>query len=268
MANSQSSVSIDPREFTIRRLHSLSGLVPIGMYLIVHLVVNSTVVDSPAAFQRNVYQIHSLGTLLPAVEWAFIFLPILFHAVVGIFIIRGGVPNTGAYPFAANIRYTLQRSSGIIAMLFIAWHVFHVHGWFHNSWWLERVAQPLGGAQFRPFNAASTAAEAITASPVVTAIYAVGVLACVFHLFDGLWAFGITWGIWISPTAQRRAVWVCGAAGAALACVGMAALWGLSNVAVDRAAEMERTMYRARVESGAVDPNPHKVSLPPANEHK
>ena len=146
-------------EFLIRRLHSLSGLIPVGAYLVVHLLVNASVVESPPTFQNNVYQIHSLGSLLPLVEWTFIFIPILFHAIFGVIIVAGGLPNTGQYPYAANVRYTLQRVTGLFAFVFIMLHVFHMHGWFHADIWLDNVVRPLGGGQFRPFNAASTAGE-------------------------------------------------------------------------------------------------------------
>ena len=50
-------------------------------FMTVHLLANASVLESPGTFQRAVYQIHSLGKLLPVVEWGFIFLPILFHAI-------------------------------------------------------------------------------------------------------------------------------------------------------------------------------------------
>jgi hypothetical protein len=50
-------------EFLIRRLHSLSGLIPVGAYMVVHLLTNASVLESPATFQRNVYTIHSLPLL-------------------------------------------------------------------------------------------------------------------------------------------------------------------------------------------------------------
>ena len=62
-------------EFLIRRLHSLSGLIPVGAFMTVHLLVNATVLDSPRTFQDKVYSIHGLGKLLPIVEWGFIFAP-------------------------------------------------------------------------------------------------------------------------------------------------------------------------------------------------
>jgi len=143
-------------EFLIRRLHSLSGLVPVGAYMVIHLLTNASVLDSAASFQRNVYSIHSFGKILPVIEWVFIFIPLLFHAIFGVVIIRGGLPNSSTYKYTSNVRYTLQRATGMIAFAFIMWHVFHMHGWFHSDWWMNNVAEPLGGGKFKAFNAAST----------------------------------------------------------------------------------------------------------------
>ena len=243
-------------EFLIRRLHSLSGLSPVGAYMCVHLVTNSTLLDSPGTFQNAVYAIHSLGSFLPVVEWTFIFLPILFHAIVGVIIIRGGLPNSSSYPFARNIRYTLQRASGMIAFLFIVWHVFQLHGWFHFESWLE-VAEPLGGAQFHPYRAASTVGLALQ-GVLVQVLYAVGILSCVFHLANGIWTMGITWGVWTSPAAQKRADLACILFGVLLAAVGLGALGGAATVDIEAAKEVEDRIYQAKLAAGEISPNPHK----------
>ena len=114
-------------DFLIRRLHSLSGLIPVGAFMCVHLLVNASVLEGPGTFQKNVYQIHSLGDLLPVVEWVFIFIPILFHAIIGMVIVAGGMPNSNHYRYGPNYRYTLQRITGMIAFVFIMVHVFHMH---------------------------------------------------------------------------------------------------------------------------------------------
>jgi succinate dehydrogenase / fumarate reductase cytochrome b subunit len=250
-------------EFAIRRLHSLSGLVPVGAYMVVHLVTNASVLNSPGSFQSNVYTIHSLGKLLPIVEWGFIFLPILFHAIVGVAIAVGMVPNTRDYPYAANRRYTAQRWTGMIAFAFIMWHVFHMHGWFHFDPWLTNVAEPYGGARFRPYNAASSAGLAMQHA-VVLILYAVGVLAWVYHLANGLWTMGITWGVWTSEAAQRRALVVCSVFGWLLAVVSVGALYGMWNTgrgaALERAVDVENRMYESRVGTGQIEPDPHKRS--------
>ncbi len=246
-------------EFLLRRLHSLSGLIPVGAYMCIHLITNATILDSPQAFQDKVFTIHSLGKLLPVVEWGFIFLPLLFHAIFGFVIIRTGQTNSGTYSYSSNIRYTLQRVSGMIAFVFIMWHVFHMHGWIHAESWVQNVDK-IGGAQFRPYNAASSAGAAIQASLIVQIAYAVGILACVYHLANGLWTMGITWGVWTSPAAQRRADWACLAFGIGLAFVGLSALVGMRDVNVEAAKQIEDRMYEARVAAGSLTPDEHKRS--------
>ncbi len=246
-------------EFLIRRLHSLSGLIPVGAYMTVHLLVNSSLLNGAGSFQHNVNQIHSLGKMLPLVEWLFIFLPILFHAIVGVWIIRTGKPNQARYPYLSNWRYSLQRWTGVIAVIFIFFHVFHLHGWFHGQWWLANVAEPLGMAQFRPFNAASSLATAMSGY-VWPAFYLIGVTACVFHLANGIWTMGITWGVWTSPAGMRRASYVCAVGGVLLLVVGLSALTGALQIDVQQARDVEDRMYNARVASGEIQAAPHKRS--------
>lgn len=215
-------------DFLIRRLHSLSGLVPVGAYMVVHLLTNASVLAGPGAFQKNVDTIHSLGPVLPLVEWVFIFIPILFHGILGLFIIRSGESNTAAYPYGKNVRYFLQRATGMIAFVFIGWHVWHLH----------HYGQPFRGGHFDVEHATSSTAEAL-GSLAVQAGYVVGMLSCVFHLANGLWTMGITWGIWTSPAAQRRADYVCTGFGVLLAIVGLSAVVGFANVDKAKAKEYE-----------------------------
>lgn len=253
-------------EFVIRRLHSLSGLIPVGAYMTIHLVTNASVLNGPGTFQKNVYAIHSLGKMLPLVEWTFIFLPILFHAIVGIAIAVGMIPNTRDYPYGANRRYTWQRWTGLIAFVFIMYHVFHMHGWFHFDPWLQNVAEPYGGAQFKPYNAASTAGQALQSAGMLV-FYAVGVLACVFHFANGLWTMGITWGVWTSPAAQARALKACMTFGWLLAAVSMGALYGMyqsgHGTGLEKALEIENRMYQHKIETGDVEPDEHKRAVTP-----
>ena len=252
-------------EFLIRRLHSLSGLIPVGAYMTVHLSVNASIINGEATFQENVYSIHALGGLLPFVEWTFIFLPILFHASVGVFIVAGGLPNTTQYRYGPNIRYSLQRYTGMIAFVFIMLHVAHMHGWFHNEAWLNQVVRPWGGARFKPYHATSTAGEALQAWGAV-ALYVVGIVASTFHLANGIWTAGITWGVWTSDKAQIRAGAVCAVFGVRLTLVGMAALFVLRG-AVDTPEEMqmvrqtEDKMLQHRREAG-YKLDPHKEAAP------
>ncbi len=246
-------------EFFIRRLHSITGVFPVGAFMLMHLTINASLLSAPSTFQKNIYQIHSLESLLPIVEWLFIFLPILFHAILGVLIIRGGQANTSMYPLGANIRYTLQRATGIIAFVFIVWHVFHMHGWFHFDAWREHVTQPLNGGRFKAFNAASTLGMAMS-NGIVMALYAVGVMSCVYHFANGLWTMGITWGLWTSVGAQRRASQLCAGLGVTLALLGAGVLYGTATVDIRAAKEIEDRMYHSMVDSKEIRPNPEKRS--------
>jgi succinate dehydrogenase / fumarate reductase cytochrome b subunit len=238
-------------EFLIRRLHSLTGLIPVGAYMVIHLITNASVLDSAGKYQASVYQIHSLGAALPLIEWVFIFLPIIFHGIVGLLITAEMLPNNAAYNYTSNFRYTMQRVTGLIAFAFIAYHVFHMHGWLHAEWWTQRVLEPLGGGNFKPYNAASTAAAALQ-NPLAMVIYVIGVLACVYHLANGLWTMGITWGLWTTPAAMRRALQVCAVLGVLLALVSMGSLAGMGTLNVDQAREQEQRMLDARLQDGLI----------------
>jgi len=255
-----SSSCIGRNQFLIYRLFSLAGLIPVGGYMTIHLLTNATILDSPATFQKQVNTIHSLGIILPVVEWTFIFIPILFHALIGSMIIAGAVPNTNSYPYANNIRYTLQRVTGIVAFFFIAAHIIHLH----------HLGSYVGGGKFDPHHAASSAGEALQAGLAVQIFYAVGMLSCVYHLANGLWTFGITWGIWTTPRAQRRANWLSVILGCGLAVVGLSALWGMTTVKPDAAREVEDRLIRVHeMESGKLpipDKAPAALPAPTPNQ--
>ena len=241
MSPNESSRSFFARhQFLIYRLFSLSGLIPVGAFLAVHLLTNASVLGGPASFQSRVDLIHSLGALLVPVEILFIFLPMLFHAAVGFVIIAGGLPNVGSYPYAGNVRYTLQRATGMIAFAFIIWHLIQLH-------WLGK---PLGGGSFDPHHATSTAAEAI--APLgISILYAIGVLSTVFHFSNGLWTLGITWGLWTSPAAMQRANVVSIAVGTLLAAAGLGAIGGLRGTDIAAAEKVESRMEEfRRLQSG------------------
>ena len=248
-------------EFTIRRLHSLSGVVPLGAYMVVHLTTNASLMNGVETFQRAVFGIHSLGKLLPIVEWALILFPLLFHGLLGVWIIRTGKSNSQNYTFTNNRRYVWQRWTGAIALVFLLTHVFHLHGWFHFEPWLDLIGRAgLGG--FKPYNAASTLMMQLDGY-LWPAFYLVGMLATVYHLANGIWTAGITWGLWISPRAQQRATKVCVAFGVLLAVIGVTAWWAAvspGEAEIAEAKQIEDEMYEAALPLGIVYDMPHKRS--------
>jgi succinate dehydrogenase / fumarate reductase cytochrome b subunit len=203
--------------FYLTRIHSLLGLVPIGLFLCFHLTLNATLLGGPDKYQTAVRTLHLLekiGLLIP-VEILCIFLPLLFHAVFGVWIILKGTVNLRSYPFWGNYRYIIQRASGVAVFIFIIFHLWQMH-------WLGK---PFGGAYFNPDNAPLTAALAIQSSPLSVALYVLGVVTAVFHLANGLWSASITWGLTVGAKAQKNWGFLYALAGFGLGLIGIAAGW-------------------------------------------
>jgi len=205
--------------FLIRRLHSLTGIIPVGVFLCVHLSVNASILAGASAFQFAVDQIHHMNKLgiLKAVEVCFIFVPIAFHAILGVVIWLSGRSNALAYRHGDNIRYALQRWTGLVVLVFILVHLWHVH-------WIIP-----GGVEFDAHKAAESTVAAM-ARWWTGPVYAVGVLCAVFHLANGIWTFLITWGITIGPRSQTISKRVCTVIGVVLLVFGMGALIKLKTM--------------------------------------
>ncbi|MBM3194220.1 MAG: succinate dehydrogenase [Chlamydiae bacterium] len=63
-------------------------------------------------------------------------------------------------------------------------------------------------------------------SPIKAILYTIFVLAAVFHGFNGLWAFTITWGLVVKQVSQRRMLKICVGLMFLLGFMGLSAVWG------------------------------------------
>ena len=206
--------------FLLRRLHSLTGLV-FGGYLVVHLLVNATIAQGGNAYQTQVDKIHDLP-FLPVIEWAFIYLPIIYHTVYGVWITLTGQPNVAHYPYGKNWAYVAQRVSAVLIVFFLLFHVLALkYGMFGTN------------LSFEPHRALGTVGRHFDHWWVVVLVYPVFILASCFHLANGLWAAAITWGLTISRGAQRRWGIVCAGIFALTFIAGMTALVAGANLKWD-----------------------------------
>src|SRR5262249_24882083 len=111
------------RQFLWLRLHSLSGIVPVGLFVLMHFYTNSFSSLGVDAYNARLKSFDNLP-FEAVFEFLFIYAPILFHAALGIVITLRGQPNVLAYPYLGNWRYLLQRISGIGVLLFVGAHVY------------------------------------------------------------------------------------------------------------------------------------------------
>src|SRR5258708_3346219 len=84
--------------FIWRRLHSLLGIVPIGAFLLEHLLSNFEALKGPMAYGAQVKFLNSLP-LVRVLEWTFIFIPILYPAIYGVYI---SLPRSSSVVYSAS----------------------------------------------------------------------------------------------------------------------------------------------------------------------
>ena len=188
------AMSLNKESYLWHKLHSLSGIVPVGFYMLQHLTLNSFSIAGPRYFNGVIGFFESMPKhLLLAMEVALIWVPLAFHAVYGLFIVNRGEPNyVGTkYRWSQNRMYTLQRYSGIFLLFFLIYHVITTTGAKYAQG-VESVHYAAMQEHFRSFYG------------IWTLVYALGVLAASYHLCYGIWNFCIRWGITISEQAQAR----------------------------------------------------------------
>jgi succinate dehydrogenase / fumarate reductase cytochrome b subunit len=178
------------RDFVNRRLHSLLGVLPIGVYFVFHWVANYYALRGPEAYNNVIGFIEELPFLL-FLEIFLIYLPLLFHGIYGLYIAFTSTNNVSNHSFFRNIMFLLQRVTGVFTLIFITWHV-----------WETRIQNALG-AELN-FNMMVE----ILSNPLMVVFYILGVVAATFHFSNGMWSFLVSWGITVSPRSQVISTYV------------------------------------------------------------
>ena len=208
------------RTFVLRKLHQLSGIVPLGAFLLEHFYTNSKAVHpktGPTDFNNAVAELQGIPYIL-LVEITFIFIPLLFHAIYGLVITWEARPNNLAYPYPRNWFYTIQRLTGIILFFFIAFHVLNMR--FGVIPGLDTYGNAVAHNTGRAYDIVADEFS----KTWIFAIYVVGVLATIWHFANGIWLFLVDWGIAIGARAQRLTGYACIAFGFVLLAVAVNAL--------------------------------------------
>ena len=205
----------DIEHFWLRRLHSLSGVIPIGAYLIFHLCANYFAVYGPKAYNIPIQALANFPFTI-WLEFGVIYLPLLFHILIGIKIMRGANPNQLQYPYWRNWAYMLQRLSGIVLVFFIGWHM-----------WETRIAKALYGTEIN-FELMAN----ILQSWWSKTFYVVGITCACFHFANGMATFCIAWGITVGHRSQKAALILFYLLGAILLGMGLTTVFSFTPAAL------------------------------------
>jgi succinate dehydrogenase / fumarate reductase cytochrome b subunit len=195
-----------------RKLHSLTGIVPIGAFLLEHILSNFETIHGPLAYGKQVLFLNSLP-LVRVLEWVFIFIPLAYHALYGVVIAVKGRSNVNVYPWAGNWGYVMQRITGIIALLYIVQHV-----WRQRFSGVDLPNHP--GAAFAKV-------QHELSNPWMLAIYVIAMIATCWHFAYGVWLFAAKWGITPGEKARKKFGYVCAAGGVLICAMGLASIFAV-----------------------------------------
>jgi succinate dehydrogenase / fumarate reductase cytochrome b subunit len=171
-----------------RKLHSLLGVIPLGFFLLEHMLTNFEATSGPAKFVEQIDWLNGLPLVL-ILEIVGIWLPLLYHGVYGLYVAFQARHNTNNFGYLRNWLFRIQRITGVFTLIFVSWHVFET-----------RVQVGLGNVAHSDLGALM---HDILSNNWWFAFYLIGVVSAVFHFSNGLWAFFVSWGITVGPKAQR-----------------------------------------------------------------
>jgi succinate dehydrogenase / fumarate reductase cytochrome b subunit len=200
------------RTFILRKLHQLTGIMPLGFFLLEHFYTNSKALTGAADFNGAVRDLQSIPYIL-FVEIGGIFIPLIYHAVYGMVITVEARPNNLHYPYSRNWFYTIQRLTGVILFFFITFHVLNFR--FGLIPGLNTIS-----VAHHPEQSFDIVAGEFRRIPIFI-VYVVGITATVWHLANGIWLFLVDWGITIGERAQKITGYACLAFGIFLLAVGI-----------------------------------------------
>ncbi len=179
----------DQRHFYLRRLHSLTGIIPVGAFLIQHIYGNFLSMWGEETYNEHVRFLIS-QPLLYVLEFGIIFAPLAFHALLGMWFMMESKWNPGKYPYARNWLYTLQRVTAMITLVYVVFHVVQTRFSFSDAQKWEMYSSMQNLFAHNPH--------------WLAIVYIIGVTAAAFHLCNGMVTACIVWGITITREAQRR----------------------------------------------------------------
>ncbi len=201
--------------FFLRRLHSLTGIIPVGAFLFEHLLIsNAAAIGGPTAYAHQV-------RFLPAFRWFWRW-------------------RSSASGFPSSSTDSTASTSGIAARPASPTTLGPVTGCTPPS--AGPVVSPSPTSSGTPGRCASPASTSTSRRrflpercsrnstiQLLLAFYIVGLIAASWHFAYGIWLFCAKWGIVSGEAARRRFLRVCLAFFLLMSVVGLTTLYTMRS---------------------------------------
>jgi succinate dehydrogenase/fumarate reductase cytochrome b subunit (b558 family) len=193
------------RRALVREAFSLSGVLPLGAFLVVHVAANARALAGDAAFTSAAKGLERIPALA-LVEIVFVYVPMLVHAGIGAWLIVTRASLGAPSPFGSAARLAM-RITGVLALAFLALHLAELR---------FRTPGARPAAEALSTLLASHLASMQYGLPLRAVGYLLGSAAVCFHFAAGLWGVFARTPQGQGRQARRRAVWWAGAVGGAM----------------------------------------------------
>jgi succinate dehydrogenase / fumarate reductase, cytochrome b subunit len=193
---------------SLKRLQILTGVVPVGLFLLSHLLTNTRAIAGPDAFDRMAMAIDHIPGIVP-IELAAIAAPMALH--IGLGIALGTTPQAADDTRGYTRPWMLiaQRVTGFWLVVYVVFHVFATR--------FAPARQPDGADLFALM--AGTLRH-----PGMLLFHVSGVLAAAFHFGNGLVALAGPWVMDAGPRGRALAERLGAVSFVVLSLVGIHAL--------------------------------------------
>jgi succinate dehydrogenase / fumarate reductase cytochrome b subunit len=194
------------RSALVRRLFSLAGVAPLGLFLVLHLAVNATALGGHRAFERVA---DALGRVpgLPLLEAALVFAPLALHGAIGLWLIATRTPLASPSPYPPAVRLAM-RVTGAAALAFVAMHI--------TEFRFRTPGARLNGSELGTLVAGDLSATWM-GLPWRGVAYLAGTACVTFHFATGVWGLlAARPALAESAGKRKRVAWGVGAVGGAL----------------------------------------------------
>lgn len=207
---------------TLQKLFQLSGIVPLGIFFLIHIFTNSKAMNGERSYNEAILESNQIPFLL-VVEFFGVFLPLIFHSIYGMFLST----KTGLIFLNQEYRnrwfYYFQRVSGIFLFIFILFHLLHFRFGLLGGFGLAAI--PVAGNEAKAFVIVSSDFQVV----LVLIIYILGVLATSWHLAYGIFSFSINWKILVNRESQKLAFKICTGIAILLSAIGINTIFAFSR---------------------------------------
>lgn len=162
--------------FAPSRLLSLTGLAPLGAFLLFHVALNATILWGGPTFDDAVAALRRVPALW-LIEALIVFAPLAIHAGLGMGFVIAGAPLAVPRPYPRAMSLAV-RATGVGSLVFLVAHLFEFR--FRNP-----GLRP-GGAELETLLAADLSSTT-HGLPWRGAAYLIGTACVSFHFVAGVW---------------------------------------------------------------------------------